>query len=511
MTEKFGLIILDGWGLGAKDKTDAVFQAKTPVMDNLMASYPMTTLNTFGEVVGLPEGQMGNSEVGHLNIGAGRVVYQELTRINKSIKDGDFFTHPMLIEAFEKAQNTSGKIHFIGLASRGGVHSSLDHLFALCKMAKNYKVEVFIHAFTDGRDCDPKSGLQFIQELESLIDNTNAHISTLTGRYYGMDRDNRWERINEAYQAIVNSKGRSCSTAKEAVITSYENDLTDEFLPATVITTKSKRNQFIEDKDTVINFNFRTDRPRQITKALTQEDLPEFGMKKLDLNYYCMTQYDESFTNVEVVFQKDNLSNTLGEVLSKMGKTQVRIAETEKYPHVTFFFNGGRETPFKGETRLLVNSPKVATYDLQPEMSAPEVKDEIITSIQKDTPDFICLNFANPDMVGHTGDFNAIVKAVETVDACLGEIIAEGQLKGYEFLVIADHGNADLAINKDGSPNTAHSLNPVPAIWVTSKGGMELKAGKLADVAPTILNCMSLAAPIEMDGETLLKSQIPLT
>ncbi len=501
MTQKFGLIILDGWGLGKKDKSDGVFMANTPFMDSLLTNYPNTTLTTFGEAVGLPDGQMGNSEVGHLNIGAGRIVYQELTRINKSIRDGEFFENPELLEAMRIAKESGRKLHLMGLVSKGGVHSSQEHLYALCDLAERQGLEkVFIHAFTDGRDCDPKSGLGYIAELEKEIEHKSAKVATIIGRYYAMDRDNRWERIAKAYHLMVDKIGDSFPTSHAAISAAYTNNLTDEFLPASLIEGVDGN---IEEGDVVISFNFRTDRPREITTALTQSAFHEQNMHPLDLHYYTMTQYDERFKNVHVIFEKDNLKNTIGEVVSDAGLSQVRIAETEKYPHVTFFFSGGREEAFSGETRILVNSPKVATYDLQPEMSAPEVRDKIVESIQNDSPDFFCLNFANPDMVGHTGVVSAIIKAVETIDSCLKDVVQTGQEKGYEFLVIADHGNADFCVNEDGSPNTAHSMNPVPAILVTKDKNIKLHKGKLADVAPTILNRMGITKPTDMTGENL--------
>ena len=504
MTEHFGLIILDGWGIGNKTSSDAIYNARTPVMEDLLANYPNATLRTCGEDVGLPEGQMGNSEVGHLNIGAGRIVYQELTRINKSIRDGDFFQNETLIKAMELA-STGKDLHLIGLVSRGGVHSSQEHLYALCKMAKSYNLErVFIHAFTDGRDCDPKSGLEFIRELETELKKTTGRIVSVIGRYYAMDRDNRWERIQKAYDLLSKGTGATSQSATEAIEASYAAGITDEFIEPVSIQSEEKEAIRIKEGDVVICFNFRTDRPREITQALTQKDFPEFGMKRLNVHYVTMTNYDSSFENVYVVFDKDNLTNTLGEVLSKLDRTQVRIAETEKYPHVTFFFSGGREEKFPDEERILVNSPKVATYDLQPEMSAYEVKDRIIDHILVHNPHFICLNFANPDMVGHTGVYDAITKAVETVDECLGEVVRAGLDNGYEFLVIADHGNADVALNEDGSPNTAHSLNPVPIILVTREKTLTLAHGILADVAPTILRRMGIAAPIEMTGRSLV-------
>ncbi len=503
MTNHFGLIILDGWGIGDKSASDAISAADTPFMDALLDTYPHATLKTSGEDVGLPDGQMGNSEVGHLNIGAGRIVYQELTRINKSIRDGEFQKNNVLLSAFDTAKKRNSKLHFIGLVSEGGVHSSQAHLHTLCDMAKIHGLEkVFVHAFTDGRDCDPKSGLGCIQKLEEQLTLSTGKIASIIGRYFAMDRDKRWERVEKAYQLLTKGIGNKSSSAAEALLQSYENGITDEFIEGHLIDPSG----LIENGDVVICFNFRTDRPREITTVLTQEAFPEFHMSPLDLFYCTMTSYDASYKGLQVVFEKDNLINTLGEVISNMDRTQVRIAETEKYPHVTFFFSGGREEAFTGEKRLLVNSPKVATYDLQPEMSALDVRDRIVSSIQQDQPNFICLNFANPDMVGHTGVFSAIVKAVETVDTCLKAVVEAGKAAGYEFLIIADHGNADYALNPDGSPNTAHSLNPVPVILVTDDEGLELNDGILADVAPTILNRMRIAAPIEMTGHSLLHS-----
>lgn len=505
MTKHFALVILDGWGLGDKSKSDAIYNARTPYMDSLQKNYPHATLLTSGENVGLPEGQMGNSEVGHLNIGAGRIVYQELTRINKSIKDGDFFTNVVLLEAMDRAKAKNVALHFVGLVSKGGVHSTQEHLYALCQMAKQKGLEkVYIHAITDGRDCDPKSGLGFIRELEAELPNSVGKIVSVIGRYFAMDRDNRWERIKKSYDLMVHGKGSAFDSATHAIQASYDSGITDEFIEPIVLTENGKPIASIQEGDVVVSFNFRTDRPREYTIALTQKDFPEYEMRKLALEYYTMTNYDSSFQNVQVIFDKDNLENTLGEVLSKLDRTQVRIAETEKYPHVTFFFSGGREKEFEGESRILVNSPKVATYDLQPEMSAPEVRDRICEAIVKDKPNFICLNFANPDMVGHTGVYEAIVKAVETVDGCLKDVVETGLKEGYEFLVIADHGNADYAINADGSPNTAHSLNPVPMVLVTEQKDITLKDGILADVAPTILRRMQIAAPLEMTGKSLV-------
>ncbi len=501
MNKKLGLIILDGWGLGDHSPSDAIFQAQTPYMDSLMASYPHATLLTSGEDVGLPDGQMGNSEVGHLNIGAGRIVYQELTRINKSIRDGEFQQNQTILEAFQYAKNSDKKVHLIGLVSEGGVHSSQAHLHCLCDMAQDFGLDnYFIHAITDGRDCDPKSGLEFLEKLENHLIDKKGKIATLIGRYYAMDRDKRWERVAKAYHLMVNGQGEMAQSASAALRASYEGNVTDEFILPQLI----DPNGTIENGDAVIFFNFRTDRPRELSVALTQDSFHEHNMHPLDLHFCTMTNYDASFKNVRVIFDKDNLEMTLGEVLSKAGKTQVRIAETEKYPHVTFFFSGGREANFVGEDRLLIASPKVATYDLQPEMSAVEVGEAITQHMQQNQPDFICLNFANPDMVGHTGVFSAIVKAVETVDQQLQKVVECGKQLGYEFLVIADHGNADYAINPDGSPNTAHSLNPVPVVLVTEDPSIQISDGILADVAPTILERMGLQRPTEMTGKSLI-------
>ena len=505
MTEHFGLIILDGWGIGDGSSSDAISNAKTPVMDSLLLKYPHATLKTSGEDVGLPEGQMGNSEVGHLNIGAGRIVYQELTRINKSIRDGDFYQNKVLVHAVEKAIHDERDLHLIGLVSKGGVHSTQEHLYAICQLAHEKGLErVYIHAFTDGRDCDPKSGEGFIAELEDTLKNSSGRIVSVIGRYYAMDRDNRWERIKKAYELLTKGEGTVFNSALDGIKASYESGVTDEFIEPISVRNKENDPVVIKENDVVICFNFRTDRPREISQALTQRDFPEFDMKAIPLHYITMTNYDATFKNVHILFEKDNLSNTLGEVLSKLDRTQVRIAETEKYPHVTFFFSGGREEKFPDEKRILVNSPKVATYNLQPEMSAIEVKEKIIDHLLNEKPNFICLNFANPDMVGHTGVFEAIVKAVETVDNCLGEVVRAGLDNGYEFLIIADHGNADYAINPDGSPNTAHSLNPVPVILVSQEKGLLIKDGILADVAPTILRRMGMAAPLEMTGKSLV-------
>lgn len=496
--KRAGLIILDGWGLGKKDKADAIFNANTPVFDHLMQTYPNATLGTSGLDVGLPEGQMGNSEVGHLNIGAGRIVYQELTRINKSIADGDFFENTTLVKAFQKAEALGSRVHFIGLVSDGGVHSSQEHLYALCQMVQRYKVkEVFVHAFTDGRDCDPKSGKSQLLQLQEKIQGTHIKIASVVGRYYAMDRDKRWERIAKAYHLLVHGVGKNASNISELFENSYAQGITDEFIEPSILCDGK-----IGANDLVVFFNFRTDRPRELTTVLTQQAFEDYDMRPLPLEFVTMTQYDEKYQNIQVVFENDNLEETLGEVIAKNGLTQLRIAETEKYPHVTFFFNGGREQEFRGESRLLIHSPKVATYDLQPEMSAYEVRDKLMATLKSDLPNFFCLNFANPDMVGHTGVYEAIVKAVETVDSCLGSLVDLSRELGYELIIIADHGNADHAINEDGTPNTAHSLNPVPVIYV-SDNQVTLNAGILADVAPTILKILGLSQPKKMTGKSL--------
>ncbi len=498
---KVGLIILDGWGIGDGSKSDAIAQSRTPFMDSLFLTYPHSQLRACGEDVGLPDGQMGNSEVGHLNIGAGRIVYQELTRINKSIRQGDFFLNPILLKAFEEVKSRNCKLHFIGLVSDGGVHSSDKHLHALCAFAHQQGVKTsYIHAFTDGRDCDPTSGHGFITETASICAPYGAKIASVIGRYFAMDRDNRWERIKKAYDLLVNGIGIASESASDSIKEQYLAGITDEFLEPILL----DKNGLIENGDVVISFNFRTDRPREITKVLTQESFPTFDMSPLSLYYCTMTNYDDAFENIHVIFQKENLVNTLGQIISEAGLSQVRIAETEKYPHVTYFFNGGREEPFKKESRIMVASPKVATYDLQPEMSALIVQDKLIDHINNETPDFICLNFANPDMVGHTGVFSAIVKAVETIDNCLQKVVEAGLKHGYEFLIIADHGNADMAINPDGSPNTAHSLNPVPVILITKEKGIVLRKGRLADVAPTILGRLGIEQSKEMTGKDLV-------
>jgi 2,3-bisphosphoglycerate-independent phosphoglycerate mutase len=503
--KKVALLILDGWGFGKQDHSDAIHQAKTPVFDRLIKEHPNATLLTDGKNVGLPHGQMGNSEVGHLNIGAGRVVYQDLVKINKAVENGELAKNETLLQAFDYAKKENKKVHFLGLVSDGGIHSHQNHLIELCQIAEKQGVKnSFIHAYTDGRDTDPHSGINFLNELQDKISGISTQIASIVGRYYAMDRDLRWERIKAAYDLMVHGKGKATQDPVQAIQESYDEGVTDEFIkPIVHVDEKNQPLAPIEKDDVIICFNFRTDRCRQITRALHQEDFPDFEMKKIPLYYVTMTTYDANFKGVKVLFEKDNLKNTLGEVLSKAGKTQIRIAETEKYPHVTFFFSGGREKEFKGEKRIMVPSPKVATYDMQPEMSAEEVKNKIIAEIEKESADFICLNFANPDMVGHTGVFDAIVKAVETVDNCTGQIVEKGLKHDYSFIIIADHGNADFAVNKDGSANTAHTTNPVPVILI-DKDYQNIKKGKLADVAPSILKMMNIEIPKEMDGDILI-------
>ncbi|MCB0762654.1 MAG: 2,3-bisphosphoglycerate-independent phosphoglycerate mutase [Flavobacteriales bacterium] len=503
MQNKVCLIIMDGWGIGCNDTSNAIFNANTPFVDSLKKNAQVAQLLTDGEHVGLPQGQMGNSEVGHMNIGAGRIVYQDLLRIDRAVASGDFNHEPILVNAFEEARKRGSKLHFMGLVSEGGVHSNQTHLHALCSMAAQLNVPAYIHAFTDGRDCDPHSAKQYVANLEQHIKDKPVKIASVIGRYYAMDRDKRWERVAEAYRLLTSGAGKPFGSAAEAIDASYSEGITDEFIKASVITEDGSPIATINPDDVVICFNFRTDRCREITMALTQEAYPEQGMRPIPLYYVTMTNYDKTFRDVHVVYDKQNLSMTLGEVLEKGGKTQVRIAETEKYPHVTFFFSGGREVEFSGESRILINSPKVATYDLQPEMSAPEVASAICDKMQKDQPDFICLNFANPDMVGHTGVFSAIVKAVETTDRCVQQVVECGQELGYSFVIIADHGNADFAVNDDGSPNTAHSLNPVP-MYIIDNRSWNVESGILADVAPTVLKLMGVPQPEEMTGRTLI-------
>jgi 2,3-bisphosphoglycerate-independent phosphoglycerate mutase len=503
-TKKVALLILDGWGCGNKTKSDAIYNANTPFYDSCLQNYPNSFLKTFGEYVGLPEGQMGNSEVGHLNIGAGRVVYQDFAKINKAVKENTIDTNPTLVAALKHAEQNKVNVHFMGLVSDGGIHSHQEHLYRLCEITNNYNINGFVHAFTDGRDCDPKSGLGFISELEKKVENTNCKVASIVGRYYAMDRDNRWERVKAAYDLMVNGIGEHSTNLIGSIEKSYAENVTDEFIkPIVKVDENDSPLAIIQPNDVVICFNFRTDRCREISIALTQKDIHEQNMHTLPLYYVTMTNYDKTFKNVHVIYDKDNLVNTLGEVLEHNNKTQIRIAETEKYPHVTFFFSGGREKPFEGEKRILVNSPKVATYDLQPEMSADEVTTSIIDAINKNDTDFICLNFANPDMVGHTGVYSAIVKAVEKIDNCAQRVVEAGLKNDYSFIIIADHGNADFAINEDGTPNTAHSTNLVPCILI-DKDYKKLKDGKLGDIAPTILKLMDITPPKEMDGVSLV-------
>ncbi|MEQ9426818.1 MAG: 2,3-bisphosphoglycerate-independent phosphoglycerate mutase [Cyclobacteriaceae bacterium] len=506
MNKKVILMILDGWGLGTDPKVSAIAAANTPFMDSLYSKYPNSKLQASGLAVGLPEGQMGNSEVGHMNIGAGRVVYQDLVKLNNAVEDGSIGENIALVKAFDYAKSSGKKVHFIGLVSDGGVHSHIKHLKGLCTSAKNFGLnKVYVHAFTDGRDCDPKSGKGFINDLQSHLDKTTGQIASITGRYYAMDRDKRWERVKLAYDAMVKGAGQKSQNIGDAIEESYAQGITDEFVkPIVQVDDNGIPIATIEKGDLVLCFNFRTDRGRQITEALTQEDFSEFGMNKLDLYYVTMTNYDDTFEDVKVMFGKENLTNTLGEVLSRNGKKQIRIAETEKYPHVTFFFSGGRENEFEGETRILCPSPKVATYDLKPEMSANDIKDRINTELAKGTVDFVCLNFANPDMVGHTGVFEAAVKACETVDRCTLEVVRTAQDNGYTALIIADHGNPDIMINPDGSPNTAHTTNLVPCIVVDKEFNGEINDGKLGDLAPTILTLMGIEIPDDMTGEVLI-------
>ncbi|HBX50042.1 MAG: phosphoglycerate mutase (2,3-diphosphoglycerate-independent) [Bacteroidetes bacterium RIFOXYA12_FULL_35_11] len=505
MINKCILIILDGWGIGNKSKADVIFQGETPVMDKLKSEYPNSQLLASGEDVGLPEGQMGNSEVGHLNIGAGRVVYQELVRINKACKENTIFQNKALMEAFTYAKENNKAVHFIGLVSDGGVHSMDTHLYKLCDMTKDYQLsKVYIHALTDGRDTDPRSGLGFVKNLQNHLKNSYGEIASLAGRYYTMDRDKRWERVKIGYDLLVHGTGKATNDIVKAVQESYDEGITDEFIkPIIKVDEAGKPIATVKKGDVFICFNFRTDRLREITIALTQKNMPEFGMQTMPLKYYTMTSYDETFKNVTVIYENDNVTNTLGQVVSENKLKQLRIAETEKYAHVSFFFSGGREEPFEGESRVMIPSPKVATYDLQPEMSAFLVKNAIVAELNKKEHDFVCLNFANGDMVGHTGIYEAILKAVNTVDTCVGEVIKAAKENGYTALIIADHGNADYAINDDGSPNTAHSLNPVPCILVSDKYS-KINNGILADIAPTILTIMGLPVPKEMTGKVLV-------
>ncbi len=503
MAKKALLMILDGWGIGNHTKSDVIYSTPTPYWDYLIKTYPNSQLQASGENVGLPDGQMGNSEVGHLNIGAGRVVYQDLVKINKACKDGSIMENPEIKSAFSYARDNGKAIHFMGLTSDGGVHSSLDHLFALCDIAKAYGLEkVYIHCFMDGRDTDPHSGKGFIEQLRAHCENSAGTIASIIGRYYAMDRDKRWERVKVAYDLLVHGEGKQATDMVEAMQESYDEGITDEFVKPI---NNSTVDGTIKEGDAVIFFNYRNDRAKELTIALTQHDIPEAGMTTIpDLQYYCMTPYDASFTGVHILFDKENVNNTLGEYLSSLDKKQLHIAETEKYAHVTFFFNGGREQPYEGEERILVASPKVATYDLKPEMSAFEVCDKLVEAIKSEKFDFIVVNYANGDMVGHTGVYEAIEKAVKAVDKCVERTVEAAKEADYEVIIIADHGNADNAVNPDGTPNTAHSLNPVPCVYVTSRKDAKVEDGKLADVAPTILSIMGLKQPAEMTGHSLI-------
>ncbi len=499
------LVIMDGWGKGIVPKADAIAAAHTPFVNSLYNNYPNSTLITCGNSVGLPVGQMGNSEVGHLNLGAGRIVYQELQRINVAINEGTFATNPTLLAAIHKAKLNGVTLHLIGLVSNGGVHAHINHIKAITTLCHNHNLQqVSIHAFTDGRDTDPKSGLAFITELETHLQQTTGTIATITGRYYAMDRDKRWERVKLAYDALVHNTGEVTNNLQATIQQHYDNNVTDEFLKPIINTNCALQNRNIKDGDVVISFNFRTDRGREITEVLTQNDMPEYGMHKLAIDYTTMTQYDEKFENVHVVFKTDNLENTIGEVIANAGLKQIRIAETEKYPHVSFFFSGGREKEFVGETRLMTPSPKVATYDLQPQMSAADITQLILPQIEKAEVDFVCLNFANTDMVGHTGVWQAVITAAETVDSCVQQIVTKALEKDYVILLTADHGNADYMINEDGTPNTAHTVNLVPYWIIGNNYHPILKPGKLADVAPTLLTIMGLTIPPEMTGEQLI-------
>lgn len=506
MNHKAILMILDGWGISPDPKVSAIEQAKTPFIDSLYTEYPHTTLLTDGMHVGLPEGQMGNSEVGHMNLGAGRIVYQDLAKINLAVDNDTLKDEPVLKAAFAYAKSNNKPVHFLGLLSDGGVHSHTNHLKGLISAAVNAGVQQsFIHAFTDGRDVDPKSGIGYLKDLLDFVKDKPAALASLIGRYYAMDRDKRWERVKEAYDLLVHGTGTPANDGLEALNASYAAGVTDEFVKPILITHKDGTPvSTISDGDVVLFFNFRTDRGRELTQALSQEVFHEQNMHPLDLYYVTLTNYDDTFKNVHVVYDKDNISQTLGEVLAKAGKKQIRIAETEKYPHVTFFFNGGREMPFEGEARILCPSPKVATYDLKPEMSAFEIRDAIIPELEKETADFICLNFANPDMVGHTGDMNAAIKACETVDACAKAVITTGLEHGYTTLVIADHGNCDTMVNPDGSPNTAHTTNPVPLILV-DPDRKKIEPGVLGDIAPTVLDIIGVEKPELMTRNSLLR------
>lgn len=505
MNRKVLLMILDGWGIGKHDKSNAIFTQGAPAIEALTSAHAHSRLMACGEFVGLPDGQMGNSEVGHLNIGAGRIVYQDLVKINIACREHRLLENAEIKAVYDYVKRTGAGLHFMGLCSHGGVHSSLDHLYGFLEVAKEYGLDkVFVHCFMDGRDTDPKSGLGFIEELESKMKASTGKIASVVGRFYAMDRDKRWERIKQAYDLLVRGEGRKAVSAADAVKESYGEDVTDEFIkPVTIVDGDGKSVGLLENGDAVIFFNFRNDRAREITSVLTQADMPEMGMKKMDLYYCCLTPYDDKFTGLHILFDKENVKNTLGEVVSVAGKRQLRIAETEKYAHVTFFFSGGREDVFDNEDRILINSPKVETYDLKPEMSAPEVAEALINDLDTRRHDLVILNFANGDMVGHTGVYDAICKAVKTVDACVDKVVKCAVANGYTVLITADHGNADNAVNPDGTPNTAHSLNPVPFIVVDDEI-KSVKDGKLADIAPTVLKLMGIPQPEEMTGEPLI-------
>ena len=505
MNKKVILMILDGWGITQDPKVSAIYNAKTPFINSLYDKFPHAELRTDGEHVGLPEGQMGNSEVGHMNLGAGRIVYQNLAKINKAVRENTLSQETELLNVFAYAKKHHKNVHFLGLVSNGGIHSHINHLKGLLTAADNYGLKkVFLHAFTDGRDCDPKSGKYFINDIEEHMQKTTGELASVTGRYYAMDRDNRWERVRLAYDALVKGKGGFSSNAIESIQQSYDENCTDEFIKPIIMVDENKQPKTtIKEDDVVIFFNFRTDRGRELTEALNQKDFPEFQMKKLPLYFVTMTNYSEAFKNIKVIYNSNNIENTLGEVLASAGKSQIRIAETEKYPHVTFFFSGGREEEFKGEKRLLCPSPKVATYDLQPEMSAYEIRDAIVPELQKGAVDFVCLNFANGDMVGHTGVFDAAVKACETVDNCVKDVITTALNNEYTTFLIADHGNCETMMNPDGTPHTAHTTNPVPMILI-DKEIKSIKNGVLGDIAPTILRLMNVVQPKEMTQKPLI-------
>jgi len=507
MSKKALLIICDGWGLGNHTKSDVISMTPTPYWDYLLANYPYSKLEASGEDVGLPDGQMGNSEVGHLNIGAGRILYQDLVKINKACRENSILQNPEIIRAYSYAKENNKSIHFLGLISDGGVHSSLEHLFKLTEISKEYGIEKsFVHCFMDGRDTDPRSGKAFIQQLEDHLTKTGGKIASIIGRYYAMDRDKRWDRVKQAYDLMVNGVGTPVTDTVKAIADSYAEELTDEFIkPIVHVDAAGKPLGKIEEGDVVLFFNYRNDRAKEITIVLSQKDMPEEGMKTVpNLQYYTMTPYDPNYKGVHIIFDKDNVQNTLGEYLSHLGKKQLHIAETEKYAHVTFFFNGGREHEFEGEERILIPSPRVATYDLQPEMSAYGVKDALVAEINKQKFDFIVVNYANGDMVGHTGIYESIQKAIIAVDACLKDTVEAAKANGYEVIIIADHGNADNAVNEDGSANTAHSLNPVPFVYVSEHKNAKLQNGVLADVAPSLCKIMGIAQPAEMTGKCLI-------